>query len=346
LVLLTQRPGMPWKKFPRSRKQRGKLTWVAPDSTPNVTSPELKFTLLCSRNFIKKLMKQEGKKFSKIEAKLLKGKNASFEMKTKVSAKFDSKQESFTCKNVVGILEGSDPKLKEEFIVVSAHLDHLGIRRPIDGDAIYNGTMDNASGSVGVLALAKAFSQLPVAPKRSFIFLWVTGEEMGLLGSDYFAHYPSINKNRIVANLNMDIMGGLYVTNDIVAQGYEHSNLAGSADFIRDYFDIHLSPDPTPDRVRFIRSDQFSFVKQGVPAIRLVAGFKAATDTVNAEKRFFGWRKKHYHKPSDDMAQLLEAGSFELETKINFAAAYFIANRIEKIEWNPKSSLYKKYGVH
>jgi hypothetical protein len=335
----------PSKDISRHGKKRGRLTWVNPDGTPYVPNAGIQFSISCSRDFAAQLIESEGKDFHKMESKIKRGENASFTMGTTVSVRFTGTQERFSCKNIVGMLEGSDPKLKNEYLVLSAHLDHLGIRRPVAGDAICNGTLDNASGSVGLLTVAKAFSQLPTAPKRSLIFLWVTAEEMGLLGSDRFSQYPTIPQEQIVANVNIDIMGGLYDPKDIVAQGYAHSNLATAADFTRDFLEIELSPDPMPDRVRFVRSDQFSFVKQGIPAMRFLTGFKAA-DAIDGQQRFIDWRRTRFHKPSDDLDQPLVNASFVTEAQVNFVGAYYIANEIEQIEWNQESSLYKKYGAN
>jgi len=201
--------------------------------------------------------------------------------------------------NLVAKLEGSDPKLKDQYVVVSAHLDHLGVGAPINGDAIYNGAMDDASGVASVLDIANRL-RLGPRPKRSILFVIVTGEEKGLLGSHYFAANPVVPKGSIVADLNFDMPLPLWPLKSVIAQGDGESTLGETARQVAAAQALTVTPDPLPDRNSFIRTDQFSFVKAGVPSLAFKFGFAQGTKEFQIEH---DWRATRYHSPSDDVKQ-------------------------------------------
>jgi len=246
-----------------------------------------------------------------------------------------SKQRQITSPNVIGVLRGSDPKRKDEYVVYTAHTDHLGIGKPIDGDSIYNGALDNASGTAALLEIAETFSRLPKRPARSILFVAVTGEEKGLLGSDYFAHFPTVPKESMVANVNMDGASLTYDFADIVPFGAEHSSLMQVVRKEGKRFNVSVSPDPTPEQVSFIRSDQYSFVRQGIPAVFLTEGFHAVDPNVDGRKVTEHWIEKYYHSPFDDMSQPLVYEAAVKFMKLNIAIGYDIANAPERPTWNP-----------
>src|SRR5581483_12006260 len=196
---------------------------------------------------------------------------------------------------------GSDPARENEYVVYTAHTDHLGIGRPIDGDAIYNGAADDASGVTALLELAKAFSALPKAPARSMLFLAVTAEEKGLLGSDYYAHFPTVPIRSIVADLNMDGASVFYTFKDVVPLGAEHTTLDEVIARAAEQLGLKVSPDPKPEQVNFIRSDHYSFVRQGVPAVSISEGLEAKDPNVDGLKFVEDWIATRYHSPKDDM---------------------------------------------
>lgn len=164
-----------------------------------------------------------------------------------------AKHEDIHSPNVAGILRGSDPSLRDEYVLYTAHLDHLGIGEPVKGDKIYNGALDNASGSAILLEAAKALSKMEPRPRRSILFVLVTGEEARLLGSDYFARYPTVTKSAIVANVNVDEDEMLWPLRDIVAFGAEHSSLDRVVRKAAARLHLALSPDPMPEEVVFIQ---------------------------------------------------------------------------------------------
>lgn len=202
--------------------------------------------------------------------------------------------------NIVAKLEGSDPKLKSEYIIVSAHLDHLGVGAPIHGKTIYNGAMDDASGVASVLETAKAFSESKTRPKRSILFVIFTAEEKGLLGSRYFAGHPTVPEHAIKAALNLDMFMPLFALKKLHVQGLEQSTLAIDAKKVGEEHHIVVAGDPEPDRNSFIRTDQYSFVQAGVPALAFKFGWEAGSPEYKAWR---AWLAERYHSTADDLSQ-------------------------------------------
>ena len=205
--------------------------------------------------------------------------------------------------NLVARLDGSDPGLRNEYVVVSAHLDHLGVGAPSasgpGGDAIYNGAMDDASGVASVLDIADRLRKGP-RPKRSMLFVIVTAEEKGLLGSRYFARNPTVPAGAIVANLNLDMPLPLWPLQLVLVQGDGESSLGATARSVAARQRLALTPDPLPERNSFTRTDQFSFVEAGIPALAFKFGFVKDSPEFAIER---DWRTNRYHAPSDDLAQ-------------------------------------------
>ena len=240
--------------------------------------------------------------------------------------------------NVVGLLEGSDSKLKTEYIVISAHLDHLGVGRPVKGDAIYNGAMDNASGVASVIETAKLLSAGP-RPKRSILFIALTGEEMGELGSAYFAARPTVDKARIVADLNMDMFLPLFPLRYLEVQGLGESTLGNDARAVAQLNDIEVQFDKQPDENRFIRSDQVNFVAQGIPALAFKFGWTPDSPEM---KTFNEWVKTRYHQPSDDLDQPVDkAAAAQFDAFLAQLAAR-VADAKDKPSWYPESSFARQ----
>ena len=213
--------------------------------------------------------------------------------------------------NIVAKLPGSDPQLASQYVVLSAHLDHLGIGEPINGDKIYNGAMDNASGSALVLDIADQLRASGAKPKRSLLFLFVTAEEKGLLGSRYFASKPTVPKTEIVADLNTDMFLPIFPLKIVTVYGLDESSLGDDARQAAQKNGVEVQADPEPLRNIFIRSDQYSFIKQGVPSLAMKVGYtKGSPEEATAMK----WLHERYHAPSDDLQQpvdLAAAGKFE-----------------------------------
>jgi Zn-dependent M28 family amino/carboxypeptidase len=242
--------------------------------------------------------------------------------------------------NVVGKLSGSDPALKNEFVVLSAHIDHLGIGAPINGDRIYNGAMDNGSGSALLLDMAANFKAHPESLKRSVLFLLVTGEEKGLLGSKYFAAHPTVPASGIVADINVDMFLPIVPLKVLKIEGMEESDLGLRAATIAQSLGLKAIPDPEPLRNAFIRSDQYSFIKMGVPAVKMDVGFELGTPE---QKVFKDWLTNRYHAPSDDTSQPVDLQSAALYEEMVRRLLIDTANSPTRPQWKP-DSFFRRYA--
>lgn len=236
--------------------------------------------------------------------------------------------------NVIGILRGSDPLLAQEYIVYSAHLDHVGIGTPVAGDDIYNGFYDNAMGTALLIETARAFKAMATPPRRSILFIAVTAEERGLLGSDYFVNYPTIPAASMVANVNLDMPLLLYPLADIIAFGAEHSSMEAPITRAVDAEAFTLTPDPVPEEVLFIRSDQYSFVRKGIPSVYLVPGFTSSDPDIDGQALFQEHLAKHYHRPSDDLGRPVDWPSALRFARANVRIGLEIADEDASPTWN------------
>ncbi|HVH70845.1 MAG TPA: M28 family metallopeptidase [Candidatus Dormibacteraeota bacterium] len=243
--------------------------------------------------------------------------------------------------NVVAKLPGSDRTLRNEFVVLSAHIDHLGIGAPINGDRIYNGAMDNGSGSALLMDMAASLKAHPEETKRSILFLLVTAEEKGLLGSKYFAAHPTVPLKSIVADVNVDMFLPIVPLKILTIQGIDESDLGSRAAAIAESMGIRPIADPEPLRNRFIRSDQYSFIKKGVPAVKVDVGFELGTPE---QKIFKEWLTSRYHAPSDDVNQPVDlqtaAGYEEFTRRLLLETA----NAAARPEWK-QDSFFRRYAA-
>lgn len=284
----------------------------------------------------KVLFQSAGKNFSDLEAAAKKGAPLPhFTIPGTVHAHTVLKSDpAFKTPNVVGLLEGSDKKLKKEYVVISAHLDHLGVGKPVDADTIYNGAMDNASGIASVIESSKLLTAGP-RPKRSILFIALAGEELGELGSQYFATKPSVPKQQIVADLNMDMYLPLFPLRFLEIQGLGESTLGNDARAICQLNDVEPQFDKQPDENRFVRSDQVNFVKQGIPALAFKFGWVPDSPEM---KTFNEWVKVRYHRPSDDLNQPVDKVAAAQFTSILAQLAARVANAPTRPSWYPESS--------
>ena len=243
---------------------------------------------------------------------------------------------SFSSPNVVGLLPGSAPKLKAEYVVLTAHLDHLGVDKPVNGDRIYNGAMDNASGIASMIETARALKG--ARPKRSLLFVAVTAEERGLLGSRYFANRPTVPPASLVANINMDMYLPLWPFTHLSALGAEESSLGPLSAEVAAKLGVMQVPDEQPDRNLFVRSDQYSFVRTGIPALAL----KFATSSPEQQELQKAWLRDRYHAPSDDLAQPMEPGYAVAFNRYLKRLVEAVANAPERPRWND-DSFFKRF---
>jgi Zn-dependent M28 family amino/carboxypeptidase len=261
--------------------------------------------------------------------------NASVRAKTKLTYKDVS---SF---NIVAKLEGSDPKLKKENIVLSAHLDHIGIGEPINGDKLYNGAMDNASGSAMLLEVADSINKSKEKFKRSLLFVFVTAEEKGLLGSRYFAKKPTVPKDSIVSDINIDMFLPINPPKDIIVRGMKESDLGDWAKEAVEKNGSVAQVDPAPQRNSFIRSDQYNFIREGIPAVVMSVGYDKGSPE---EQRVQEWLKNRYHAPSDDLDQPVNMEAAERYEHIVRDLMVSTANADKRPEWKP-TSFFRRFAA-
>jgi Zn-dependent M28 family amino/carboxypeptidase len=236
--------------------------------------------------------------------------------------------------NVVALMPGTDPKLKGEYVVLSAHLDHVGIGRPINGDSIYNGAMDDASGIASLLEIARMLHESHAKLHRSVLFIAVTGEEKGELGSQYFATHPTVNGKSIVADINMDMFLPLHALHYLEVQGLAESTLGDDIRAVARAHGVEVQADKEPQRNLFIRSDQYSFIRRGVPALAFKFGYLPGSPE---EKLHKDWLRDRYHAPSDDLNQPVDKAAAAQFNEIILALAERVADASGRPQWKPDS---------
>jgi Zn-dependent M28 family amino/carboxypeptidase len=263
-----------------------------------------------------------------------------FAIPARLKATVAMDQADVSSQNVVAVLRGTDPGLKNEYVVFSAHLDHLGVGKPINGDSIYNGAMDNASGVAAQLDVAAMLKETGVKLRRSVLFVAVTGEEKGLLGSRYFAHHPTVPSESIVADINTDMFLPLFPLKQLTIYGLDESDLGGDAEAVARSLGVRPQGDPEPKRNVFIRSDQYSFIRRGIPSLALKVGFDKGSPEEKIVKQ---WLTERYHAPSDDVAQPVDkqaAGAFNvLVAKL----LERVADRDQRPRWKD-TSFFKRFA--
>jgi hypothetical protein len=332
----------PWARLVQSADS-GTVRWLHKDGRPESTFPEIRGSAVLSLAGTRKLFASSPVPLDEALARAAKGPGP-FALGATVRLKSRSEHRRFSSPNVVGRLEGADPALKDSYVVLSAHLDHLGVGAPENGDAIYNGAYDNATGTAVVLEAARALAALRARPRRSILFVFVTSEEKGLLGSDYFANEPTVPAEKIVADVNIDMPLLLYPIGDVVAFGAENSSLDGLVAKSAAETGLAQSPDFVPEENVFIRSDQYSFVRRGIPAVFLVPGLKSSDPSADGAKAFQEFFARHYHRPSDDLSQPMDLGSAERFVRANVLIAYAIASDALAPQWKPGNFFGKTFG--
>jgi Zn-dependent M28 family amino/carboxypeptidase len=251
-----------------------------------------------------------------------------------IFASFQTKLRQIDSSNVVGMVEGSDPVLKNEAVVFTAHWDHLGIGTPVNGDAIYNGAVDNATGCGILLEMARAWASLPHKPRRSAIFLAVTGEEEGLRGSAYYAAHPFIPAKRTALDLNFDAFFPAGLTRDVSAVGGERTTVWPVVQEVARSMNLTIKPDAHPEQGSYYRSDHFSFAQAGVPAFSIDEG----TDFVGkpadfGAKLFDDYNEKHYHQPSDEFHEDWDFSGLAQMTRFGMSIGMAVANQSALPTW-------------
>ena len=273
---------------------------------------------------------------------------ATFDLDGKVLMRQRSTHELISSPNVVAVLPGSDPLIANEYVMYTAHLDHIGELHQ-DGneqdndDLVNNGALDNASGVSVMLETARLFTQ-GQSPRRSLLFAAVTAEEKGLVGSEYFAMNPTVPIDSIVAEVNLDMPVLLYEFGDVIAFGAEHSSLGDTVREAAKSFAVELSPDPFPEQNIFVRSDHYPFVQQGIPSVFLVTGMNSLDGSIDTQPIYEGFLQEHYHKPSDDLNLPINYKAAAKFTRINAEIGELLANDPDRPSWHEGDFFGRTYA--
>ena len=319
----------PWSKQ-QSTASVPRMTWVKPDGTPFVAAPGIRGSAAISSAAAEKLFAGAPTPLAAVLAAAAaeRGHPKGFALKTSVRITATSVRRSVNSTEIVGRIDGSDPALKDEHVVLMAHLDHLGIRPERTGDTIYNGALDNAAGVAVMLEVAQAFARDDKAPRRSMLFVANTAEEKGLLGAEAFANDPPVPIASITGVVDLDQPLLLYPFTDVIAFGGDHSTMGASIARAVARAGVALSPDPMPAETIFVRSDHYTFVKRGVPALLLATGFanggKAAWEHYLATD---------YHQPSDDMKLPINWQAGADYARVGYLISREIADAAERPRW-------------
>ena len=319
----------PWARLQQTASVP-RMTWVRPDGSPFVAAPGIRGSAAVSMAAAEALFTGAKTPLATVLAAADKegGKPRGFALSGTARIEAASKVRSVISSEIVGRIEGSDPVLKDEVVVLMAHLDHLGVRTDKTGDNIYNGALDNAAGVAVMLEVARAFAGDDVAPKRSLLFVTNTAEEKGLLGAETFANDPGVPIGQIASVVDLDQPSLLYDFTDVIAFGADHSTMGEAVSRAVAAAGVTLSPDPMPAETIFVRSDHYTFVKRGVPALLLATGHanggKAAWDQ---------FMSKDYHQPSDDMKQPINWNAGAKYARVNYLIAREIADAALRPRW-------------
>jgi Zn-dependent M28 family amino/carboxypeptidase len=336
-------PRFRWDVSVATGKQGG-YAWVDAQGNPNRGDPALRASASLNHSGVAALFAGASKAPAEIFAAAAKSTPQALALATRVSVVTRSTHKDVESANLVARLEGSDPALKNEHVVYVAHVDHFGRGVAMNGDEIYNGAHDNASGVAIVLEVARAYSALPARPRRSILFLFVTAEERGLLGSDYFARHPTVPADGIVADLTLDMPFLFHPLLDIVPYGAQHSTLSAPVARAAERLGVAVAADPIPEQVLFIRSDHFSFVRQGVPSLFIKSGFKTGDPAKDGAAINAGYRRDVYHKPNDDMSQPFDFEAGAAHARLNFLTGWQVAQDTARPAWNPGDFFGELFG--
>lgn len=321
--------GYPYEVISGSHSREG-FEIITPDKNMNRAEVEAWITEPKARELFTAL----GRNFDDLKAAAKKKDFKPVPLKATASFNIKNELREVQSQNVIAKLEGSDPKLKDEYVIYTAHWDHLGKDPSLEGDQIYNGALDNATGTAGLLELAKAFNQMETKPKRSILFLAVTAEEKGLLGSKYYASSPLYPLEKTLAVINMDVLNAYGPTEDIVVVGFGNSTLEDVLAQEAKSQNRRIVPEATPEKGSFYRSDHFEFAKQGVPALYASSGVVARNQPADYVKQ---WKERYtandYHKLTDEVSNDWNLEGAVEDLQLFLRVGYRVANTAKFPEW-------------
>ncbi len=324
---------LPWSRTSAARLQAAMS--LADQAAPT------RLSVIVNPAHADKFLAGSGRSFAELVALSAAGKPLpSFPIPASLEARVQVERQEVESQNVAAIWQGTDRKLKHEFVALTAHLDHLGRGAEVDGDAIYNGAMDNASGIATLLETATALRDSSAKFRRSVLFVAVTGEEKGLLGSQYFANHPTVKIDDVVADLNVDMFLPLFPLRILTAVGAEESDLGARLRAVAEPLGIRVQNDPEPRRNLFIRSDQYNFIRRGIPAIAFKLGYAPGSPEEAITKK---WLAERYHAPSDDVNQPVDLAAAAEFNRVILMLTESIANQTERPKWR-ENSFFRRFA--
>ncbi|HTU12700.1 MAG TPA: M28 family metallopeptidase [Allosphingosinicella sp.] len=338
--------GTPWERVVRFGGRPG-TTWLQPDGTPFSEDNGLRFAAGISEQAAETLFARGTRRLSQVldEAGRAGTRPRGFALNQNARVAREAGTETrFSSPNVVAILPGSDPSVANEYVLLMAHLDHIGIRAPrpndaADADRINNGALDNATGIATLIETARVFSRPGNRPRRPILIAAVTAEEKGLLGAEFLAHHPVTGNGRVVSVVNLDMPILTYDFQDVIAFGAEHSTMGPITARAAAQMGVRLAPDPLPEEGLFVRSDHYGFVRVGVPSVFLMTGFSG-----DGEREFRGFLTTRYHTPADDLNQSINWQAGAKFARLNYLIAREIANGPEVPRWYRGSFFGEMFG--
>jgi hypothetical protein len=333
---------MPWERRV-AMSWTPEMRWLDEAGVPQSSFPALKLRFRFNHEAAAQLFETAQTSFAAALAAADDGTAQGFQLPGMLTLSATTGLRKTESTNVVGILPGSDPQLKNEYVVVTAHLDHLGRGAAVNGDSVYNGAHDNAVGIGAMLEIARSLHAAGTRPKRSIMFVAVTAEEKGLLGSDFCAQQAQSREQKLVANINLDMPLTFAPIFDFVALGAQHSTLGQTAKQAVAAQGYRLSADAAPELVKFIRSDQFSFIRRGIPAIILTSGYQSRDPSVDLAQLREQFLSAHYHQPSDDLALPVDYPTAADLARINVRIALSVANAANPPRWNSNDFFGEKF---
>ena len=318
----------PWSVV-KNYAGHGTITWTE-NGKPYSPAPGIRFTATLDTPAAEALFAGARKPLKAVlaEADKAGGKPKGFALKPSVKVEQQTSNKSFSSPNVLAVLPGSDPALANEYVLLMAHLDHVGTDPKIQGDQIHNGAMDNATGIATLIEVAEAMAASPNRPKRPILFAAVTAEEDGLRGSQFLAKHPVLGSGKVVGVVNLDMPILTYDFRDVIAFGAEHSTIGEAVARAGASMGVKLIDDPLPQEGLFTRSDHYRFVQEGIPSVFLMTGFGG-----EGQQRFTSFLQNEYHKPSDDLKQPFNWQAGAKFARINYQIAREIADAPQAPRW-------------
>lgn len=329
---LAQIERAPWAKT--AAAARGpRRNWIGPDGTPDAEVSAVKFNAAIDDAAAERLFAGAARSLAAVRAEAVNSHPSGFGLIGTARLERNTALSVISSPNLIAVLPGSDPQFMDQMVLLTAHLDHLGVRSGDNGDLIYNGAMDNASGVAVLLEVARSFAQARKAPRRSLMFMVTTGEEGGLLGSNYFTHFPTVALRRIVSEVNIDMPILTCDFGDVIAYGAARSTMGASVKAAAQSMKIGLSPDPQPVEALFTRSDHYPFVRAGVPSVFLKTGWHDVNGGLGCRAADIAFRRDHYHEVSDDLSLPLDWNVAAKFARLNAEISRTIANNREAPIW-------------